>query len=198
MKRASIRFTISRVAQRKARDAGDGAGHSGATPKKAGGSSAASPQSTSYTASLQAQFGARRFDYSLLITDDDAAFRETLRNIFEPEGFQTLLAHSGEEALDILRSHPVHLALLDQHMPQLTGLETLRIIRQRNTILPVILMTADSTQQLMRDALSAHAFCVMSKSVTRNVVVYTVQQALSRSYDPSGTIVSRGTSGEPD
>jgi CheY-like chemotaxis protein len=131
-----------------------------------------------------------------LITDDDAAFRETLRNIFEPEGFQTLLAHSGEEALDILRSHPVHLALLDQHMPRLTGLETLRIIRQRNAILPVILMTADSTQQLMRDALSAHAFCVMSKSVTRNVVVYTVQQALSRSYDPSGSIVADGKNDE--
>ncbi len=123
-----------------------------------------------------------RNPFSLLITDDDDSFRESLRGIFESEGFRTLQAHSGEEALDILHDQPVHLALLDQHMPRLTGLETLRIIRQMNAILPVILLTADRTQQLMQDALSAHAFCVMSKPVSRNVVVYTVQRALARSY----------------
>jgi CheY-like chemotaxis protein len=130
--------------------------------------------------------------YSLLITDDDDAFRETLRSIFEPEGFHTLLAHSGEEALDILSEKQVHLAMLDQNLPCLTGLETLRIIRQANAILPVILMTAQNTQHLLREALSAHAFCVMSKPVTRSVVVYTVHQALSRSYDPSPKTLGGG------
>src|SRR5439155_9950740 len=96
--------------------------------------------------------------------------------------FRTFLAHSGEEALDILHDQQVHLALLDQHLPRLTGLETLRIIRRVNAILPVILLTGESTQQLLRDALSAQAFCVMSKPVSRNVVVYTVQKALARSY----------------
>lgn len=131
----------------------------------------------------------KRSPYSLLITDDDDAFRETLRSIFEPEGFHTLLAQSGEEALDILREERVHLALLDQHLPKLSGLETLRIIRQVNVILPVILLTAENTQQLLREALAAHAFCVMSKPVTRSVVVYTVQQALSRYYDPARKVL---------
>jgi DNA-binding response OmpR family regulator len=126
---------------------------------------------------------ADRSPFSLLITDDDDSFREALRGIFETEGFRTLLAHSGEEALDILHDEPVHVALLDQHLPRLTGLETLRIIRQQmNVILPVILLTADRTQQLLHDALSAQAFCVMPKPVSRNVVVYTVQRALARSY----------------
>ena len=126
-----------------------------------------------------------RSPFSLLITDDDDAFRETLRSIFEPEGFHTLLAHCGEEALDILGGHQVHLALLDQNMPRLTGLETLRIIRRMNAILPVILMTADFTQHLLREALSVQAFCVMPKPLTRTEVVTTVHQALSRSYDLS-------------
>src|SRR5262245_23818551 len=38
--------------------------------------------------------------YSILITDDDRGCREALRDIFEPEGFRTLLAESGEEAVD--------------------------------------------------------------------------------------------------
>src|SRR6266568_2007921 len=60
--------------------------------------------------------------YSLLITDDDRGARETLREIFEPVGFRTLLAESGEEAIDIAQSQDVHLALMDMHLPRLTGL----------------------------------------------------------------------------
>ena len=55
--------------------------------------------------------------YSILITDDDRACREALREIMEPQGFRTLLASCGEEALDIVQDEEVHLALLDMHMP---------------------------------------------------------------------------------
>jgi len=133
--------------------------------------------------------------FNLLITDDDDAFRESLRGIFESEGFRTLLAQSGEEALDILNEERVHLALLDQHLPRLTGLETLRIIRQVNAIMPVILLTADRTRQLLQDALSAQAFCVIPKPVSRNAVIYMVQRALARSYPPNAGGI--GTHGIP-
>src|ERR1700736_6955098 len=49
--------------------------------------------------------------YSILITDDDSACREAMRDIFEPEGYSTFLASSGEEALEIMRESPIHLAL---------------------------------------------------------------------------------------
>ena len=65
--------------------------------------------------------------YSILITDDDRGSREALRSIVEPEGYRTLLASSGEEALDILRDEPVHLAVFDVHMPHLTGPEAIKI-----------------------------------------------------------------------
>jgi len=45
-------------------------------------------------------------DYSILIADDDRASLDTLRAIIQPEGYQTLLASSGEEAIDIVRGHP--------------------------------------------------------------------------------------------
>ena len=49
--------------------------------------------------------------YSILITDDDPVARETLREIVAPQGYHTLMAESGEEALDLVREHEVHLAL---------------------------------------------------------------------------------------
>ncbi|HEX4148772.1 MAG TPA: response regulator, partial [Pirellulales bacterium] len=58
--------------------------------------------------------------YSILITDDDPSFRETLRSVFEPRGFRTLLAGDGEEALRIVERDEIHLVLLDMHMPRLT------------------------------------------------------------------------------
>ena len=120
--------------------------------------------------------------YSLLITDDDPAVRESLREIFEPVGYRTLLAESGEEAIDIVQHQDVHLALLDMHLPKLTGLETMQIVRQIKGLLPTILISADHDDNLLRKALSAHAFCVLAKPVSRNVVIYVVSRALEKFY----------------
>ncbi len=122
--------------------------------------------------------------YSILITDDDRGCREILREIFEPEGFRTLLAESGEEALDIVHRESVHLALFDLHMPRLTGLETLELVRQINALLPCILVTADASEGVMRQAFQARAYSVIPKPVSKGVVLYTVVRALVRVYGP--------------
>jgi CheY-like chemotaxis protein len=120
--------------------------------------------------------------YSLLITDDDAAARETLRDIFEPAGYTTLLAESGEQAIDIVRRQDVHLALMDMHLPRLTGLETMEIVRQIRGGLPTILISADRNEKLLRQALSAQVFCVLAKPISKNVVIHVVMRALEKFY----------------
>ncbi len=120
--------------------------------------------------------------YSILITDDDSGSRDTLRHIVEPEGYRTLLASSGEEALDIVRQERVHLALLDMHMPRLTGLETVQLVHQINDVLPCILVTADATEDLMRRAFTVRAYSVIPKPVSKHVLLYTVVQALMKAY----------------
>jgi CheY-like chemotaxis protein len=120
--------------------------------------------------------------YSILITDDDRGCREALRDIVEPEGFRSVLASSGEEALDILGRDRIHLALLDMHMPRLTGLETLELLRQAGAVLPCILVTADTNEVLIRQAFRARAYSVIPKPVSKNIVLYTVVRALVRAY----------------
>jgi CheY-like chemotaxis protein len=119
---------------------------------------------------------------SLLITDDDPAFRETLRLVFEPEGYRTLTAGDGEEALSIIHTQEVHLVLLDMHMPKLTGLETLRIVKRFWAPLPCILLSAELDEQVIQQALLAQAFSVLRKPVTRRQITWTVRQALERTY----------------
>jgi CheY-like chemotaxis protein len=126
--------------------------------------------------------------YSILIADDDRGCRDALRSIVEPEGYRTVLAASGEEALDIVHEQQVDLALLDMHMPRMTGLETLELVRQYNAYLPCILVTADANDLLIRQAFRAHAYSVIPKPVSKNVVLYTVVRALVRVYgNPPGT-----------
>ena len=120
--------------------------------------------------------------YSILVTDDDPACRETFREIFEPVGFRTFLAESGEEAIEIVNRHDVHLALMDMHLPKLSGLETMAIVRQIKGMFPMILISAESDDRLMRRALSAQAYSVLSKPVSRNLVIYVVQRALEKFY----------------
>ncbi|MBL7134420.1 MAG: response regulator [Phycisphaerae bacterium] len=119
---------------------------------------------------------------SLLITDDDRAFRETLQGVFEPQGFRTLLAGDGEEALSIVRNEEVHLLLLDMHMPKLTGLETLRRVKRFKSILPCILLSAQMDDLLIEQARLAQAFSVLAKPVTMRQITGVVRVALERTY----------------
>jgi CheY-like chemotaxis protein len=121
-------------------------------------------------------------EYSILIADDDTSCRQALRDIMEPEGYRTLMASSGEEALDIVRQADVHLALLDMHMPTLTGLETLQLVRQIKGMLPAILITADANENLIRQACQMHCYSVLPKPLSKHVVLYTVVRALAGVY----------------
>ena len=134
---------------------------------------------------------------SLLITDDDTEFRHTLHSVFEPQGFRVLEAGDGEEALHIVCTQEVHLVLLDMHMPKLTGLETLQLVRQINELLPAILITADATLELMRQAFHAQVFSVVPKPVNPNVILSTVLRALGRVYGTVDEPPQKPAFGEP-
>lgn len=119
---------------------------------------------------------------SLLITDDDDAFRETLREVFEPRGYRTLLASDGTEALDLVQQEEVHLALFDLHMPRLGGLEAVERIRQLDLAVPWILMSADLDDEVRERAAKASVFDVLAKPFTFRQVTLSVTRALSASY----------------
>ena len=128
---------------------------------------------------------ARSKPYHLLIADDDAASREVLCEILGPY-VDLMEAASGEEAIEIVEHTRVDILLLDMHMDVLTGLETLQIVKAKLIIEPCILITADVTDELIRDAGEAEAFSVLSKPVRKSELVDTVSTALADAYsDPN-------------
>jgi CheY-like chemotaxis protein len=91
-----------------------------------------------------------RDPHLILVVDDDHDLRESLRGILEAEGFVTIGASNGEEAIEILRtdaqSRP-YAILLDLMMPKMTGFDVFERLRQDGALesIRVVLMTAFRT-----------------------------------------------------
>jgi CheY-like chemotaxis protein len=71
------------------------------------------------------------------------------------------------------------------HMPTLSGLETLRLVRQFRELLPAILVTGDPSDSLVRQAIQAQCYSVIPKPVSKHLLLYTVLKALARFYGQS-------------
>jgi CheY-like chemotaxis protein len=117
----------------------------------------------------------------LLIADDDPVMRETLVEMLQPE-FTTIDVESGEQAIEVVEHREIHLAILDVHMPLLSGIEALRLVRRLRLELPCILMSANWTDPLRSEAISSQAAAVLQKPVTRRELVTTVTTALDDAY----------------
>lgn len=77
----------------------------------------------------------------LLIVDDEADFRLAIQQSLSRRGFEVVEASGGKEAIYIIKENPPDIVLLDQKMPQMSGIETLKAIRKINEKLPVIILT---------------------------------------------------------
>ena len=79
----------------------------------------------------------------ILICDDEKDIVSALTIYLQAEGYETVPAYNGREALEILRGQEVQLVLLDVMMPEMDGISALSKIRQESNV-PVILLTAKS------------------------------------------------------
>ena len=78
---------------------------------------------------------------TILVCDDDKEIVEAIEIYLQQEGFQVLKAYDGEEALEILKNHEVHLLIMDVMMPRLDGIRATLKIRENNSI-PIIILSA--------------------------------------------------------
>ena len=118
----------------------------------------------------------------ILIADDDVALRTALSEVFERRGYRTTLAADGQEALELIQSRiPLHLAILDIHMPRLSGLDALeRIRRLELPALPCILMTAELDAAIEQRAMDLAGSPVLAKPFALRTLTETVSNLMRR------------------
>jgi two-component system response regulator PilR (NtrC family) len=116
----------------------------------------------------------------ILIVDDEEVLRDVLEVVIRKEGFDVVLASSGEECLHLLDTEEVDLIILDIMLPGISGLDTLRAVRISNPTLPVIIITAFSSIDGAIEAMKNGAFHYIPKPFRNEEVVITVNKALEQ------------------
>jgi len=119
----------------------------------------------------------------VLIVDDEEVLRDVLETVLRREGFDVILAASGEEALSVLDGDAdVDLVILDVMLPGISGIDTLRAIRISNPQLPVIVITAFSSIDGAIEAMKYGAYHYIPKPFKNEEVILTVNKALEQRF----------------
>jgi DNA-binding response OmpR family regulator len=99
----------------------------------------------------------------VLIADDDPDIRMLVRLRLERSGYSVVAANDGLEALRLATEASPDLAILDVSMPGLSGVDVIRALRQRQSTLPVILLTGRAGDADVAEAANAGADAYVTK-----------------------------------
>jgi len=126
--------------------------------------------------------------YTILIVEDQQEISGVVAKYLESEGYATLVARDGVEALELFNSNEIHLTLLDIMMPGIDGFDVLREIRKTSEI-PVIMLTARAQEidKLKGFDIGADDYVVKPFSVKE--VVKRVNALIKRTYHNTDEIV---------
>src|SRR6476660_4763580 len=116
----------------------------------------------------------------ILVIDDEAEIRRSVRMILEYEGYDVQEASSGPEAIALVEREPPDLAFLDIKMPGMDGLETLEKIRGSNESLPVVIVSGHGTVSTAVEATKLGAFDFIEKPLASERVLVTIRNALDQ------------------
>ena len=117
---------------------------------------------------------------SILVVDDEASIRRTLREILEYEDYDVEEAEDGEEALEKLSAASYDAALLDIKMPKLDGMEVLERAREKAPEVPIVMISGHGTIETAVEATKLGAFDFIEKPPDLNRLLLTVRNALDR------------------
>jgi PAS domain S-box-containing protein len=125
---------------------------------------------------------------SLLVVDDDDFYRDSIASVLRQAGHQVDTAPNGEQALDMMRSHPPDLLLLDMVMPGMDGLAVIEAMRVEPTLAPVPIMlvtAADITPEVSRSLYERAVLLVRKGESDLTDVIQRVHQLLDRLQIPT-------------
>ena len=111
------------------------------------------------------------------VVDDDDDVRESLRFLLETAGYPVAAYASAEAFIAGLHDQLPSCLVLDQHMPRMTGVQLLGVLRQRDARLPIALLTASPSPALRRMANALGVEQILEKPLADDALLCFVQRA---------------------
>ncbi|OCC14639.1 Response regulator of zinc sigma-54-dependent two-component system [Dissulfuribacter thermophilus] len=114
----------------------------------------------------------------ILIVDDDPAIRDGCAQVLRRRGYECMEAETGKEALKLLDESDFDIVLVDLKMPDINGLDLISNIRQRDTLIPIVMITAYGTIQNAVEAMRLGANDFLPKPFDPEELLMVVQRTL--------------------
>jgi two-component system response regulator HydG len=114
---------------------------------------------------------AQQVPLKILVVDDDRRIVKTTCDILRIKGYQPIAAFTGEGGVEKVRSDPPDCVLMDIKMPGISGVEALKRMKEIAPSLPVVLVSAYATADLVEEAKNAGAYAVLSKPINLQMVL---------------------------
>jgi len=118
---------------------------------------------------------------SILVIDDEEIMREVLETLLTREGYSVRFARSAEEGLELARSMPFDVAIVDLMLPGMDGIAALEELKRINEDLPVLMITAFASVETAIAAMKRGAFDYITKPFKNDEVLVVVRNAVERS-----------------
>jgi len=116
----------------------------------------------------------------VLIVDDEERFRKTLSKLLTAQGLEVYSAGSGDEALDLIRKHPVDIVLLDMRMPGMNGIDTLSAIKKIDPMIEVIMLTGHASVDVAVEIMKRGGFEYLLKPCDIDELLVKIDAAFER------------------
>jgi DNA-binding NtrC family response regulator len=116
----------------------------------------------------------------LMLVDDEKRYLQTTAKLMKKKGIEVVTAQSGEQALDLLRTHDVHVVILDIKMPGMDGFKTLRAIKTLYPQVEVIMLTGHATMDSAIEGLQYGAFDYVMKPADIDDIVNKAYEAFEK------------------
>lgn len=107
----------------------------------------------------------------ILVVDDDRRIVKTTCDILTIKGYEAIAAYSGEEGVEMVKTDLPDCVLMDIKMSGISGVEALKLMTQIAPALPVVLVSAYATNEIIEEAKQAGAYAVLSKPLDFQMIL---------------------------
>ena len=107
----------------------------------------------------------------ILVVDDDRRIVKTTCDILKIKGYEVVSAFTGEEGVELVKAAPPDCVLMDLKMPGINGVEAMKRMKEIAPSLPIVLISAYATDDLVNDAKQAGAYAVLSKPLNFQMIL---------------------------
>jgi CheY-like chemotaxis protein len=114
----------------------------------------------------------------ILWADDEIELLKPHILFLKEKGYEVITANSGNEATEVINNYPFDIVFLDENMPGLSGLETLKLIKNVKPNLPIVMITKSEEETIMEDAIGSNIADYLIKPVNPNQILLCLKKNL--------------------